>query len=54
LQNYTVNYWLAGGLSPKKLIMGIPLYGQSFTLAAAFANGLNDKEWNRFYQPIFA
>jgi hypothetical protein len=39
-----VNYWLAGGLAPGKLILGIPLYGQSFTLASATANGLNDKE----------
>jgi hypothetical protein len=39
-----VNYWLAGGLAPSKLILGIPLYGQSFTLASSTANGLNDKE----------
>jgi hypothetical protein len=44
VKNYTVNYWLAGGLAPSKLILGIPLYGQSFTLASANANGLNDKE----------
>jgi GH18 family chitinase len=44
VKNYTVNYWLAGGLAPSKLILGIPLYGQSFTLASATANGLNDKE----------
>lgn len=44
-QNYTVHYWLKGGLQPSKLILGVPLYGQSFTLASAAKNGLNDKTY---------
>lgn len=30
------------GAEPKKLIMGVPLYGQSFTLADAKRHGLGD------------
>ena len=41
--NYTVHYWIEKGLDKKKLIMGIPLYGQSFTLASARDNGLKNK-----------
>ena len=33
--------WLTGGLRPAKLVLGLPLYGQSFTLANAANNGLN-------------
>ena len=29
------------GAAPEKLIMGMPLYGQSFTLSSASSNGLN-------------
>ena len=32
LQNYTVHYWLSRGLMPGKLVLGMPMYGQSFTL----------------------
>lgn len=32
LQNYTVHYWLSRGLRPGKLVLGMPMYGQSFTL----------------------
>ena len=40
-QEYTVKVWLEGGLDKKKLILGFPLYGQSFTLADASNHGLN-------------
>ena len=40
-QEYSVKTWLDGGLEKKKLILGFPLYGQSFTLADANNNSLN-------------
>ncbi|XP_014210222.1 probable chitinase 10 [Copidosoma floridanum] len=39
--NYSIHYWLERGAPPKKLIMGVPLYGQSFSLAESKQNGLN-------------
>ncbi|XP_004530472.1 chitinase-3-like protein 2 [Ceratitis capitata] len=33
--NYSVNWWLANGLDRKKLIVGLPTYGHSFTLVSA-------------------
>ena len=41
VQNFTVNYWLSEGLRPEKLVLGMPMYGQSFTLDNAADNGLN-------------
>ena len=43
--NYTINYWLDKGMDKSKLIMGLPLYGQSFTLASKANNGLNSKTY---------
>ncbi len=40
-----MKYWLKGGLDKKKLIMGMSMYGQSFTLASAGANGLNSRTY---------
>ena len=34
-QNFTINYWIEEGASPAKLVMGMPLYGQSFSLDKA-------------------
>ena len=44
-QNFTVNYWLEKGLDKKKLILGMPMYGQSFTLADSKDNGLQSKSY---------
>ena len=30
---WAVNYWLSNGTPKDKLILGVPLYGRSFTLA---------------------
>ena len=38
---YTLNYWIRLGADPSKLIMGFPMYGQSFTLQNPRVNGLN-------------
>ncbi|XP_075149513.1 chitinase 10 [Haematobia irritans] len=41
--NFSINYWLEKGTPPHKLIMGMPLYGQSFSLADPNARTLNEK-----------
>lgn len=43
LQEFTMRYWIQLGAPPSKLVMGMPLYGQSFTLADPKNNGLNAK-----------
>jgi len=39
--NFTMNYWIESGAPPSKLVMGMPLYGQSFTLNDKSEHGLN-------------
>lgn len=39
-QNFTVHYWLQKGASREKLVMGLPFYGQSFSLAENTDRGL--------------
>lgn len=40
--NYTINYWISKGAPPRSIVMGMPLYGQSFTIHDPRANtGLN-------------
>ena len=36
-----MKYWVESGADPKKLIMGMPMYGQSFTLRNPTNTGLN-------------
>ncbi|XP_071446319.1 probable chitinase 10 [Hetaerina americana] len=43
--NFSLNYWIEKGADPKKIVMGMPLYGQSFSLADSSANGLNAKTY---------
>ncbi len=40
-QNFTMNYWIEKGAPRHKLIMGMPLYGQAFTLNDPSNTGLN-------------
>lgn len=39
--NYSINYWISEGADPKKLVMGMPMYGQSFSLADNKRHDLN-------------
>merc|ERR1711973_397348 len=39
--NFPMNYWHESGCPKNKLVMGMPLYGQSFTLTKSSENGLN-------------
>lgn len=39
--NFSINYWLQKGADSRKIIMGMPMYGQSFTLAEKNKFGLN-------------
>ena len=39
--NFTVHYWLSLGAPREKLVMGMALYGQTFTLDNEAENGLN-------------
>ncbi|XP_076244080.1 putative chitinase 10 [Calliopsis andreniformis] len=39
--NFSMHYWMEKGAPPEKLVMGAPLYGQSFSLAERSQRGLN-------------
>lgn len=41
-----MNYWVKKGADPSKLVMGIPFYGQTFTLTNPAMNGLGDSVVN--------
>ncbi|CAH1249434.1 CHIT1 [Branchiostoma lanceolatum] len=38
---WAVERWISGGAPPSKLVMGIPLYGRSFTLSSPSNTGVN-------------
>nr|CAD7413840.1 unnamed protein product [Timema poppensis] len=39
--NFSIHYWIRQGADPKKIVMGMPMYGQSFSLADNSEHGLN-------------
>ncbi|XP_034193394.1 putative chitinase 10 isoform X2 [Osmia lignaria lignaria] len=39
--NFSIHYWIEMGAPPNKLVMGVPMYGQSFSLAERSQRGLN-------------
>lgn len=41
-QNYSINYWIDGGVPRRKIVMGMPMYGQGFTLTDPKKHDLND------------
>lgn len=41
VQNFSINYWIEQGADRKKIVMGMPMYGQSFSLADNNNRGLN-------------
>ncbi len=41
--NYSINYWIDQGADRKKIVMGMPMYGQSFTIVDPSNTGLNSK-----------
>lgn len=41
LKNFTINYWIEKGGNSRQIVLGFPLYGQSFTLSNPDVHGLN-------------
>jgi chitinase len=51
--NYTMHYWIEKGADPRKLVMGMPTYGQSFTLEKDSNNGLNAVAPGTLFEQIY-
>jgi len=45
--DYSIRLWLREGASPRKLVLGMPMYGQSFTLASPGANTLSQPAYGK-------
>ena len=43
--NFSINYWLQQGADPRKIIFGMPMYGQSFSLAERNNISLNSQTY---------
>lgn len=43
--NFTIHYWIQQGADPRKLVLGMPMYGQSFSLADNSRHGLNSQTY---------
>lgn len=43
--NFTIHYWIESGADPRKLVLGMPMYGQSFSLAENKNHGLNSQSY---------
>ena len=39
--DFAINYFIKKGANKKKIVLAIPFYGQTFTLASSRDNGLN-------------
>ncbi|XP_076330487.1 putative chitinase 10 [Tachypleus tridentatus] len=39
--DFAINFWIKNGADPKKITMGLPLYGRCFTLSDTSRNGLD-------------
>lgn len=40
LQDSAVNYWIEKGFPARKIVLGLPIYGRSFTLKDPKQNGI--------------
>ena len=51
--NYSLEYWVSLGADRRRLVMGLPLYGQTFTLPDTLQTGLSSPSLGRGQQGQF-